>query len=134
MTSFVPTICPYCGTGCGILLISKDGKVVGTRPWTEQIISGGSLCIKGWHAHEFIHHKDRLTKPLVKDGDSFREIEWDEALKIITDRLGEIREKNGPDSLGFLTSAKCSNEETYLVQKLARAVIGTNNVDHCARL
>ena len=102
MTRFVPTICPYCGAGCGLFLVVKDGKVAGTRPWTEQAISGGSLCIKGWRAHEFLYHKDRLTKPLVKDGDSFREIEWEEALNLIAEKLGQIKDKTGPDSLGFL--------------------------------
>lgn len=134
MIKLVPTICPYCGTGCGHFLVVKDGEVVGTKPWTEQAIGQGSLCIKGWHAHEFIYHPDRLKKPLKKDGDSFKEIEWEEAIKIVAEKLGEIKEKNGPDSLGIVASAKCSNEENYLLQKLARSVIGTNNVDHCARL
>ena len=114
--------------------MTKDGNVVGTRPWFGHPISQGRLCIKGWNAHEFIHHEDRLKKPLIREGDSFKEVSWEQALKFVAQRLGEIRAKNGPNSLAFLSSAKCTNEENYLMQKFARAVIGTNNVDHCARL
>ena len=134
MVKFVPTICPYCGAGCGILLVVKDGEVVGTRPWPEHPISRGKLCIKGWNAHEFIHHKDRLKKPLIREGDSFKEAGWRQATGYVAQRLGEIRAENGPDSLAFLSSAKCTNEENYLLQKFARTIAGTNNVDHCARL
>lgn len=134
MIKFVPTICPYCGAGCGILLVVKDGTVVGTRPWPEHPISQGKLCIKGWQAHEFIYHEDRLKKPLIKEGDSFKEVSWERAIKFVAQRLGEIRDKSGPDSLAFLSSARCTNEENYLLQKFVRAVMGTNNVDHCARL
>ncbi|MCJ7732751.1 formate dehydrogenase subunit alpha, partial [Candidatus Bathyarchaeota archaeon] len=94
----------------------------------------GKLCIKGWSAHEFIHHPDRLKMPLIKENGTFREAAWEEALDLIASRLNEIKTKNGPDSLGFFSSAKATNEDNYMMQKLARAVIGTNNVDHCARL
>lgn len=134
MISFVPTICTYCGTGCGILLIVKDGSVVGARPWPEHPINQDKLCIKGWNVDEFIYHEDRLKKPLVKEGDSFKEVSWEEALKLVAEKLGEAKDKSGPDSVAFLASARCTNEENYLLQKLSRAVIGTNNVDHCARL
>lgn len=134
MISFVPTICPYCGTGCGILLKVSDGKVVGTRPWPEHVIGQDGLCIKGWNAHEFIYHEDRLKRPQIREEDSFKEVGWDEAIRFVANRLSEIRDKHGPDALAFLSSAKCTNEENYLLQKFARAVIGTNNVDHCARL
>ncbi len=134
MIKFVPTVCPYCGAGCGILLVVKDESVVGTRPWAEHPISQGKLCIKGWYAHEFIHHKDRLKKPLIKEGDSFKEVNWGQAIRFVAEKLGETCDKNGPDCLAFLSSAKCTNEDNYLLQKFARAVIGTNNVDHCARL
>ena len=134
MIDFVRSICTYCGTGCGLLLIVKDGKIVGTRPWPEHPISQDKLCIKGWNVHEFVYHEDRLTKPLVKEGDSFKEVSWEQALKLVAGKLGGIRDKDGPDSIAFLASARCTNEENYLLQKLARAVIGTNNIDHCARL
>lgn len=112
----------------------KDGAIVGTRPWPEHPINQGKLCIKGWYAHEFIYHRDRLKKPLIKEGDSFKEVSWEQAIRFVAKRLIEIRDRNGADSLAFLSSAKCTNEENYLLQKFARLVIGTNNVDNCARL
>jgi predicted molibdopterin-dependent oxidoreductase YjgC len=113
-----------------------DGKVVGTLPVKGHAISEGKLCIKGWNAHDFIHHPDRLTAPLIRDqkGGELREASWDEALDLVARRLGELAGTYGPDAIGFLASAKCTNEENYLLQKLARGVVGTNNVDHCARL
>ncbi|MBI4286548.1 MAG: formate dehydrogenase subunit alpha [Chloroflexi bacterium] len=134
MTEFVPTICPYCGAGCGVLLLVKDGKVTTTTPWAEHPVGEGRLCMKGWYAHEFIYSPDRLTKPLLKVGDSFQETSWENALKVIAEKLSEAKAKDGPDSLAFLSSAKCTNEENYLLQKFVREVIGTNNIDHCARL
>ena len=130
----VPTTCPYCGAGCGLLLVVANDRVVDTQPWPGHPVSEGKLCIKGWNAHQFIHHPERLTKPLIRQDGSFREASWEEALGLIAERLGGIKEKHGPDSVAFLSSAKCTNEENYLLQKLARAVIRTNNVDHCARL
>lgn len=134
MTDFVPTICPYCGTGCGILLVVEDHKVVGTEPWPRHPVNEGKLCIKGWNAHQFIHSQDRLTKPLIKSNGDFKEASWDEALKFVSQKLQEIKTESGPDSLAVLASAKCTNEENYLIQKFVRDVLGTNNVDHCARL
>ncbi len=134
MIKFVPTICPYCGSGCGIILIVKDGAIVGARPWPEHPINQDKLCLKGWNTHEFVYHEDRLKKPLIKDGDSFKEVSWEQAINTVAEKLGEIRDKDGPDSIAFLSSARATNEENYLLQKFSRAVIGTNNVDHCARL
>ena len=130
----VLTTCPYCGTGCPLYLQVLDGKVVGTLPVKGHPISEGALCIKGWNAHVFIHHPDRLTKPLIKEQGQFREASWDEAYDLIVDKFASFREEFGPDSLAVLSSAKCTNEENYLLQKFTRAVLGTNNVDHCARL
>ena len=97
-------------------------------------ISEGSLCIKGWNAHAFVNHKDRLRTPYIRKNGKLVEATWEEALTLVADKLGAIKAESGPDSIGFLSSAKCTNEENYLLQKLARAVIGTNNIDHCARL
>ena len=130
----VRTTCTYCGTGCGVLLEVLDGEVVGTLPQKDHPINEGKLCIKGWSAHEFIYADGRLTKPLIRKGDTLEEASWDEAIEFGAKRLLELREKHGPDSLGCFSSAKCTNEENYLLQKIFRAVIGTNNVDHCARL
>jgi predicted molibdopterin-dependent oxidoreductase YjgC len=111
-----------------------DGRVVGTLPVKGHPVSQGSLCIKGWNAHGFVHHPDRLTKPLIRDNGDFREASWDEAYDLIAGKLSALREDPGPDSIAVLSSAKCTNEENYLLQKFTRAVLGTNNVDHCARL
>jgi formate dehydrogenase alpha subunit len=129
----VPTVCIYCGTGCRLYLVVREGRVVKVLPHREGP-GEGKLCIKGWSAHEFVHHPDRLTAPLIREGGGFREATWDEALDRVAEELGKSRDEFGSDSLGFLSSAKATNEENYLMQKLARAVLGTNNVDHCARL
>ena len=130
----VLTTCIYCGCGCGLYFQVLDGEIVGVLPAKEHPISRGSLCIKGWNAASFVNHPDRLKTPLVRRGDSLEEATWDEALALVAEKLGAIRAESGPDSIGFLTSAKCTNEENYLLQKFARAVIKTNNIDHCARL
>ena len=128
------TTCIYCGAGCRLYLQVLDGEIVGVLPDKEHHISRGSLCIKGWNAASFVNHPERLKTPLIRRGDNFEEATWDEALALVAEKLTAIRDESGPDSVGFLASAKCTNEENYLIQKLARAVIKTNNVDHCARL
>ena len=128
------TTCIYCGAGCGLYLQVLDGEIVGVLPPKEHPIARGKLCIKGWNATSFVYHPDRLKTPLIRRGGSLEEATWDEALSLVAERLSTIETESGPNSIGFLASAKCTNEENYLLQKLARAVIGTNNVDHCARL
>jgi len=130
----VLTTCVYCGAGCGLYLEVLDGRVVGTLPAKGHPVSEGKLCIKGWNAHAFIHHPDRLTKPLIRRDGRFIEASWDEALDLVAERLAAIREKDGPEAIAALSSAKATNEENYLLQKFTRAVLGTNNIDHCARL
>ena len=130
----VLTTCPYCGTGCALHLQVLDGDLVGVLPAKGHPISQGSLCIKGWNAHAFVNHNDRLRTPLIRKDGKFVEATWDEALTLVAEKLTAIKAESGPDSIGFLTSAKCTNEENYLLQKFARAVIGTNNIDQCARL
>jgi formate dehydrogenase alpha subunit len=130
----VLTTCGYCGCGCGLYLEVLDGELVGTMPCKTDRVSRGGLCIKGWNVHEFVKSSERLSKPLLKKDGQFTEVTWDMAFQVTADALKKIRDKSGPDSIAFLSSAKCTNEENYLLQKLARAVIGTNNVDHCARL
>jgi len=131
---FVPSVCPYCVSGCGVNFEVIDGKLVGTLPHKTHPVNEGKLCIKGWNMHEYINSFMRLKQPLVKAFGRFMKTEWDEAIRITADRFKEIIEKHGPDSIGVLVSAKITNEENYLAQKFARAAIGTNNVDHCARL
>ena len=130
----VLTTCVYCGCGCGLYLEVLDGRITGVWPAKTNDVSQGKLCIKGWNVAGFVHHADRLTTPLVRKEGQLVEVSWEEALSLIAGRLSAIKAESGPNSLAFLCSAKCSNEENYLVQKWARAVIGTNNVDHCARL
>ncbi len=128
------TVCPYCGVGCQFYVQLLDGEIVGVLPSKEHPVSQGGLCIKGWNATSFVRHPDRLTRPLVRRAGKLVEASWDEALGLVAARLQAVRAESGPNSIAFLVSAKCTNEENYLLQKLARAVIGTNNVDHCARL
>ena len=128
------TTCPYCGCGCGLLLEALDGKIVGTLPQKDHPVSSGALCIKGWAAHEFIHDPGRLTRPLMRKNGVLEPASWEKALEGVASVLRKIKEKNGPESIAGLASAKCTNEENYLFQKWIRGVVGTNNVDHCARL
>lgn len=130
----VTTTCPYCACGCGLVLEVMNDRIVCTQPSKTSPSNRGKLCIKGWNVHEFIQHPDRLKKPLVRKNGVQTETSWDEALGYAAAELRGIREKHGPDSIGFLTSARCTNEENYILQKFARTAIGTNNVDHCARL
>ncbi len=127
----VTTICPYCGVGCQLKLEVKDEKVIASRPDPDGPANHGQACVKGrFGIAEFVHHPERLTSPLVRTNGELKEVSWDEALKLIAKRLP----KYTPDEIGFIASAKCTNEENYVMQKFARAVLGTNNVDHCARL
>ena len=127
---YVPTTCPYCGTGCGFNLVVKDGKAVGVAPWHRNPVNDGKLCPKGNYAHEFIHSEDRLTRPLIRKGDRFTEASWDEAYDLIAKSFRKYK----PEETACLSSARVSNEENYLMQKFARTVLKTPNVDHCARL
>jgi formate dehydrogenase alpha subunit len=131
--TLIPTICPYCGAGCALTVVVEEGRAVGLEYATGHPVSQGALCAKGNAALEVLDHPDRLTTASIKENGRFREATWDEALDLVAKRLSEIRDASGPGALGFLASAKCSNEENYLFQKLARS-LGTNNVDHCARL
>ncbi len=131
---YVRTTCPYCGCGCEMLLETVDGRITQTLPSKTNPMNQGKLCIKGWNVHEFVQSPQRLTKPLLKKDGVLQEVSWDEALDFTASRLQEIKAKYGGDSMAFLSSAKCSNEENYLFQKFCRVGFGTNNVDHCARL
>ena len=130
----IATICVYCGCGCGLFLHVEDGRIAGASPFPAHPVSRGRLCVKGWLAADFVHHPDRLKTPLVRKGGRMVRASWDEALSLTARRFKEIREESGPGSLAVLTSAKGTNEENYLLAKLARAALKTNNVDHVARL
>lgn len=143
----VHTTCPYCGVGCTVDLNVKDGKIIRVTSSPEGAVNGMRLCVKGRYGYDFVHHPDRLTKPLVReyllkgehrprkaDRGKWVEVDWETALTITARKIATLRDSYGPDSIGVLTSAKCTNEENYLMNKFARQVVGTNNIDHCARL
>jgi formate dehydrogenase major subunit len=125
--------CPYCGVGCQMNLLVKDNKVVGTEP-VKDALNNGLLCVKGRFAYHFINSEDRVQTPLIKRDGKFEEATWDEAYDLIESKMSGIKEKHGPDAIGFFGSGKTTLEDNYMLQKFARAVIGTNNVDCCARL
>jgi formate dehydrogenase major subunit/formate dehydrogenase alpha subunit len=153
----VTTTCTYCGVGCQFDLNVKDNRIVRVTSNPNAPVNGMALCVKGRYGFDFVHHPDRLKKPRVRryllegggkpkpglsnpqpptpnSQSEWVEVEWDTALDIAARKLRQARYAHGPDSVGVLTSAKCLNEENYLMNKFARQVIGTNNIDHCARL
>lgn len=131
---FVLTVCPFCGCGCQFYLEVMDGELTEVLPCKTDEISEGKLCVKGRRAADFVSHPDRLKSPLIKRNGRFEPVSWGEALDIVSRQLSKVKQKHGPDSIGILSSAKCTNEENFLLMKFARAIIGTNNIDHCARL
>jgi len=132
----VHTTCPYCGVGCQIDLHVRGDQILRVAGRFDNQVNYGNLCVKGRFGFDFVHAPDRLRAPLMRETRQadLRPTGWDEALGLVAKRLTASALQHGPDSVAILTSAKCTNEENYLAQKLARAVIGTNNVDHCARL
>jgi formate dehydrogenase alpha subunit len=128
------TTCCFCACGCGLYLHVDNQDIVGVTPSKRHPISRGNLCIRGWNCIEFIRDIDRLREPLVKKNGKLVKATWDEALSLTARKFLEIRDRHGEEALGVLSSAKCTNEENYLLMKFARAVLRTNNIDHCARL
>ncbi len=131
-TKKTKTVCTYCGVGCSFDLWTRDRHILKVEPG-EGAANGISTCVKGKFGWDFVNSADRLTKPLIREDGKFREASWDEALGLVARRFTEIKAANGADALAFVSSSKCTNEESYLMQKLARAVIGTNNMDNCSR-
>ncbi len=125
----VKTICPYCGTGCAIDLHVKDDKIVGASGNREGLANKGHVCVKGHFGWDFVHSPDRLTKPLIKKDGKFEEASWEEALSLVADKFKAA----GAEGIAGLSSARCTNEDNYLFQKLLR-MMGSNSIDHCARL
>lgn len=132
-TQKVRTTCSYCGVGCQLELHVKNNQVVKVDG-RDAPPNYGSLCVKGRFGYHFINSSDRLTKPLIKENGKFKEASWDKALDLVAEKFSEIKEKHGGDSMGVLTSARITNEENYIAHKFTRAVLKTNNIDHCARL
>ncbi len=129
----VRTTCPYCGVGCQMDIHVKDGKIIKITG-AEGQPNERRLCVKGRFGWGFVQHEDRLTTPLIKENGKHREATWDEALDLVAKRLKEVKAKYGPEKIGGWCSARTTNEENYLMQKMMRAGVGTNHVDHCARL
>lgn len=132
-TSLVPTICPYCGVGCGLYIGVDKGVITGLDYMPEHPTNEGALCPKGNACLDIVYHRERLLFPMKKVAGRFERTTWDDALDLLAANLARVCEVQGPDALGFLASAKATNEDNYLLQKLAR-LLGTNNIDHCARL
>jgi predicted molibdopterin-dependent oxidoreductase YjgC len=130
----VPSLCPYCATGCGLIYQVEQGKLTATLPNLSYPVNRGALCIKGWNSHEHIVSPKRLQKPLLREAKNLREIGLEEAVSVVAARLKEIIARHGPQSVAMLASGKATNEENYLAQKFMRTVVGSNNIDHCARL
>jgi len=126
---YVPTICPYCGCGCGMYLVLKDGRIVGEEPWKEHPVNEGTNCPKGKNAYKFLYSEDRLQKPLIRKNGTLKEASWEEALNLVAEKLKGVP----PESFGAIASGKTTNEESYLLQKFARVIMGTNNIEYCAR-
>jgi len=133
-TNTVTTVCPYCGCGCTLVLSIKDGKVIQAGPSRDSPVNAGTLCVRGSYGWDYIHSKERLTTPLVKEDGEFREATWEEAIDRVAEGLRGIKDSTGADSLGVLGSSKCTNEENYLLQRFARGILGTNNIDNGSRL
>ena len=129
----VKTICPFCGTGCGIELNVSREKVVGVTPDWDNPVSKGSLCVKGQFGTGFIHSADRLKTPLIRKNGTLVEASWDEATSLIADVFGRIKREYGPGGFAVWSSARSTNESNFVLQKFTRAVLGTNNIDNCSR-
>jgi len=130
------TTCAYCGVGCTFEAQMKGDQLVRMVPWKDGKANHGHSCVKGRFAWGYANHRERILEPMIRDTvtEPWRKVSWDEAIAFTADRFKSIRERHGRGALGAITSSRCTNEETYLVQKLARAAFGTNNVDTCARV
>jgi formate dehydrogenase alpha subunit len=130
----VTTVCPYCGCGCTVRLGVKDGRVINSMPLSDGPVNRGTLCVRGSYGLDFIHSPERLRRPLVKVDGQFQETTWEEALSRVAANFNKIKEAGGADALAVFGSSKCTNEENYLLQRFARGVLGTNNIDNGSRL
>lgn len=133
-TEWTRTICPYCGVGCEMDVGARAGRIVQIKPALNAPVSRGHLCVKGRYAFDFVRAEDRVTEPMIRDGEQWRTVSWESAIQYVAERLQEVLKTSGADRIGMLGSARATNEENYLTQKFARLVLGTNNVDCCARV
>ena len=130
----VRSTCNFCGVGCQLDLHVLNERVVKiTSPAPGETLNDGNLCVKGRFAYDFIHHQDRITEPLIRDSSgNLQPATWEEAIAATAKGVNQVREKYGSDALGFISSSRCTGEGNYLMQKVARAAFGTNNVHQCA--
>ena len=133
-TTWTRTTCPYCGVGCEMKVGAREHRIVSIKPLRRAPVNAGHLCVKGRYAFDFVSAADRITEPLIRTTGGWRALSWNEAIAFTAERLGGLLHEYGPDSIGILGSARGTNEENYLAQKFARVVLGTNNVDCCARV
>lgn len=133
-TKTTRTTCNFCGVGCQMDLHVHNNRLVKvTSPEPGETLNDGNLCVKGRFAYDFVHHPDRITEPLIRGEDGqLHPASWEEAIQLTADKLLEVKQRHGADSLGFISSSRCTGEENYLMQKLSRAVFGTNNIHQCA--
>jgi formate dehydrogenase major subunit len=129
----IRTTCPFCGVGCQLWLHVKDGRITKVTGVEGAAPNDGRLCVKGRFGYDFIYSEERLKTPLIRENGKFREASWDEALDLVARKFKETIEKYGPDAIGGLSCSRSINEDSYQMQKLFRSVIGTNNIDNCAR-
>lgn len=132
----IATTCGYCGCGCGLYVNVSGDEILGVTPQFGHVVSRGKLCAKGWHGFNFVHSPKRLTSPLIRQEDgSFREASWEEALARTAEGFRQaMTGGDNTDTIGVLTSARCTNEENFLMAKLSRMALKTSSIDHCARL
>ena len=130
----IPSICTFCGVGCGLGLRVEDGQVIGVEPQPGHPVSQGQLCAKGWATSYAIAPAERITQPLIKEHGRFRPASWDEALARVAEAFQTALDEGGPSAVGVISCARATNEDNYAAQKFARAVLGSNNIDHCARI
>ena len=128
------TVCTYCGVGCNLEVSTTSNKILSIQAPYEAEANSGHTCLKGRYAFEFYNHPERLRSPMIKRNGEFEEVSWDEVYDFMAEKFNSIKKENGPDAIAGISSARCTNEENYLMQKFIRAVIGTNNIDGCARV
>jgi len=132
-TEWTKTICSYCGTGCEVEVGTRDGQITTIRP-SDGPSNHGHTCVKGRYAFDYVYAEERITSPMIRRNGEWQDVGWDEVIKYISERFAAISKQHGPDSIGVLSSARGTNEENYVAQKFARVVLGTNNIDCCARV
>lgn len=133
-TKWTKTICSYCGTGCEVKVGSRNGQITTIRPALEGPSNHGHTCVKGRYAFDYVYAEDRVTSPMIKRNGAWQKVSWSEVIHFIADHFQQTIARHGPDSIGVLSSARGTNEENYVAQKFARVVLGTHNIDCCARV